>query len=83
MKTADYSVGRKVVHWLMAAFMLDLVVAQKFGGLMTELNRFESRLCQVARFAPGRTNRITWPPLTSTLLGYEAGMTGKPVCVRR
>ncbi len=40
----DYAVAQKVVHWLMAiAIMMDLYIAQKFGGVMEELDRFESR----------------------------------------
>ncbi len=42
--TNDYSVAQKVVHWLMALIiMLDLFVAQKLGGDMTELDRLQSR----------------------------------------
>jgi len=41
---ADYAVTQKVVHWLMAILiMMDLFIAQKFGGMMTDLDRFESR----------------------------------------
>ncbi|MEM7100099.1 MAG: cytochrome b/b6 domain-containing protein [Pseudomonadota bacterium] len=40
----DYTRSQKVVHWLMAlAIMLDLFVAQKFGGVMKEWDRLESR----------------------------------------
>ena len=40
----DYTVAQKVLHWLMAlAIMMDLVIAQKFGGVMEEWDRFESR----------------------------------------
>lgn len=40
----DYRVAQKVVHWLMAlAIMFDLFVAQKFGDVMTDADRFESR----------------------------------------
>ena len=40
----DYSVAQKSLHWLMGlAIMLDLFVAQKFGGVMTNVDRFESR----------------------------------------
>ena len=40
----DYSVAQKMVHWLMAlVIMFDLFVAQKFGDVMTEADRFESR----------------------------------------
>ena len=40
----DYSVAQKVVHWLMAiAIMADLFIAQKFGGVMEDWDRFESR----------------------------------------
>lgn len=40
----DYRVSQKIVHWLMAfAIMFDLYVAQKFGGVMTDLDRLESR----------------------------------------
>lgn len=35
---------QKVLHWLMAlAIMFDLYVAQKLGGVMTDVDRFESR----------------------------------------
>lgn len=41
----DYSVGQKVVHWLMAILiMLDLFIAQKFGDVMEEADRLESRV---------------------------------------
>ena len=40
----DYRVAQKVVHWLMALLiMFDLYVAQKFGGVMEDWDRFESR----------------------------------------
>ena len=41
----DYSVGQKVVHWLMSILIvLDLFVAQKFGRVMEDWNRLESRI---------------------------------------
>ncbi len=41
----DYQVSQKVVHWLMAILiMLDLYVAQKFGGFLEEADRIESRV---------------------------------------
>ena len=45
MKTKiDYSVGQKIVHWLMAVLItLDLFIAQKFGGVMEEVDRLDSR----------------------------------------
>jgi cytochrome b561 len=40
----DYAVAQKIVHWLMAfLIMVDLAVAQKFGGVMEDWDRFESR----------------------------------------
>lgn len=40
----DFSIGQKVLHWLIAiAIILDLFIAQKFGGLMDDVDRFESR----------------------------------------
>jgi cytochrome b561 len=40
----DYRVAQKIVHWLMALIiMLDLFVAQKFGGFMAVADRLESR----------------------------------------
>ena len=40
----DFSVGQKILHWLIAlAIIMDLYIAQKFGGLMEEVDRFESR----------------------------------------
>lgn len=40
----DFSIAQKVVHWLMAAaIILDLFVAQKFGGAMEDWDRIESR----------------------------------------
>ena len=40
----DYKIAQKVIHWLMAfAIMLDLNIAQKFGGEMAILDRLESR----------------------------------------
>lgn len=44
LQGADFSVGQKVLHWLIAiAIIFDLFVAQKFGGVMMEADRFESR----------------------------------------
>jgi cytochrome b561 len=40
----DYLKSQKVIHWLMAiAIMIDLNVAQKFGGEMQLWDRLESR----------------------------------------
>lgn len=40
----DYSKAQKIIHWLMAIIiMLDLNVAQKFGGDMELWDRLESR----------------------------------------
>lgn len=42
---ADYSVAQKVIHWLMAIILcLDLFVAQKFGRVMEDWDRLESRV---------------------------------------
>ena len=44
-ESTDYSVGQKVIHWIMAFFIiLDLFVAQKFGGVMEDWDRLESRV---------------------------------------
>lgn len=41
---ADYAVSQKVIHWLMASMiMLDLFIAQKFGGEMELWDRLDSR----------------------------------------
>ncbi|MEL7480437.1 MAG: cytochrome b/b6 domain-containing protein [Pseudomonadota bacterium] len=41
---SDFSVGQKILHWLIAiAIIMDLFIAQKFGGVMEDLDRFESR----------------------------------------
>ena len=41
----DYRVAQKTVHWLMAILIImDLFIAQKFGGPMAEWDRFESRV---------------------------------------
>jgi cytochrome b561 len=40
----DYLQSQKIIHWLMAtAIMIDLNVAQKFGGEMQLWDRLESR----------------------------------------
>ncbi len=40
----DYSVGQKVIHWLLAIFLLiDLTVAQQFGGEMAPADRLQNR----------------------------------------
>jgi cytochrome b561 len=40
----DYAVTQKILHWLMALLIIvDLVVAQKFGGVMEDWDRFQSR----------------------------------------
>jgi cytochrome b561 len=39
-----YSFSQKLLHWLMALLIiLDLIVAQKFGGIMEVADRLESR----------------------------------------
>ena len=44
-ESTDYSVGQKVIHWIMAFFIImDLFVAQKFGGVMEDWDRLESRV---------------------------------------
>ena len=41
----DYLRIQKIIHWLMAIIiMLDLNIAQKFGGEMELLDRLESRV---------------------------------------
>ncbi|MDX1734047.1 MAG: cytochrome b [Halioglobus sp.] len=41
---ADYTVVQKVLHWLMALIIcLDLFIAQKFGNVMEDWDRLESR----------------------------------------
>ena len=41
----DYQASQKIVHWLMAILIiLDLFVAQKFGGLMEDADRIQSRI---------------------------------------
>ena len=62
MPRADYAVTQKVLHWLMALLiMLDLIIAQKFGGEMADWDRFASRSrpclgrhhhCRIIGFAP-------------------------------
>ena len=40
----DYAAVQKILHWLMGiVIILDLVVAQKFGGFLEEAERLESR----------------------------------------
>ena len=40
----DYLRSQKIIHWLMAvAIILDLIIAQKFGGEMELWDRLESR----------------------------------------
>ena len=40
-----YQSTQKIIHWLMALLiMLDLNIAQKFGGDMDTLDRLESRI---------------------------------------
>ena len=40
----DYLKSQKIIHWLMAvAIILDLIIAQKFGGEMELWDRLESR----------------------------------------
>jgi len=41
----DYQVTQKIIHWLMATLIiLDLFVAQKFGGVMSTIDRLDSRV---------------------------------------
>ena len=43
--SGDYTIGQKIVHWLMSILIiLDLFVAQKFGGVMADPDRLESRI---------------------------------------
>ena len=45
IKRSDYSVGQKILHWLMAFLItMDLFVAQKFGGVLEDWDRLESRV---------------------------------------
>lgn len=40
----DYAVAQKILHWVMAfLIMMDLAVAQKFGDVMANWDRFQSR----------------------------------------
>lgn len=40
----DFAVSQKIIHWLMAfLIMVDLIVAQKFGGAMELADRAQSR----------------------------------------
>jgi cytochrome b561 len=40
----DYLGSQKIIHWLMAvAIILDLIIAQKFGGEMGLWDRLKSR----------------------------------------
>ena len=42
---ADFLKSQKIIHWIMAIIiMLDLNIAQKFGGEMDILDRLESRI---------------------------------------
>ena len=44
-QVTDYSIAQKVVHWVMAFLIcMDLFIAQKFGDVMEELDRLESRV---------------------------------------
>jgi len=77
----DFAVGQKIIHWLMAiAIMLDLYIAQKFGGVMTELDRFESRsdhatLGTIVAVLFCIRIYLRWkhgaPPLPSEMPGYQ------------
>ncbi|MFT4518449.1 MAG: cytochrome b561 [Halioglobus sp.] len=41
----DYSKAQKIVHWLMAIMLiLDLFIAQKFGDVMEDFDRLDSRI---------------------------------------
>jgi len=43
-QSSDFAVAQKIVHWLMAVLiMVDLAVAQKFGDVMADWDRFQSR----------------------------------------
>ena len=40
----DFTIGQKILHWLIAPeIIMDLFIAQKFGGVMEDVDRFESR----------------------------------------
>ena len=42
---SDFLKSQKIIHWIMAIIiMLDLNIAQKFGGEMDILDRLESRI---------------------------------------
>ena len=43
--SGDYTIGQKIVHWLMSILIiLDLFAAQKFGRVMADPDRLESRI---------------------------------------
>ena len=45
LSRTDYLISQKVIHWLMAfLIILDLNIAQKFGGEMELWDRLESRV---------------------------------------
>ena len=45
LSRSDYLISQKVIHWLMAfLIILDLNIAQKFGGEMELWDRLESRV---------------------------------------
>ena len=71
---ADFLKSQKIIHWIMAIIiMLDLNIAQKFGGEMDVLDRLESRIdhTSVGLF-------ITFLFLLRVFLRYRYGSPGYP-----
>ena len=76
---ADFLKSQKIIHWIMAIIiMLDLNIAQKFGGEMDILDRLESRIdhTSVGLF-------ITFLFLLRVFLRYKYGSPGYPDSMSR
>ena len=76
---SDFLKSQKIIHWIMAIIiMLDLNIAQKFGGEMDILDRLESRIdhTSVGLF-------ITFLFLLRVFLRYKYGSPGYPDSMSR
>ena len=71
---ADFLKSQKIIHWIMAIIiMLDLNIAQKFGGELDILDRLESRIDHTSVGL-----LITFLFLLRVFLRYKYGSPGYP-----
>ena len=76
---SDFLKSQKIIHWIMAIIiMLDLNIAQKFGGEMDILDRLESRIDHTSMGLI-----ITFLFILRVFLRYKYGSPGYPESMPR